>query len=130
MLREFLLDVAGRPFVWGQTDCALVIAEWWALNHGADPAAHLRGTYSTEEECLAVMERHGGVLKLVTELAEKVGAPLAVDYMPGDFGVVSAHGLSWGAIRTESGRWFIKARKGVAVVSHAHVSRGWAIQCR
>ena len=42
---------AATPFVWGQLDCALALADWHKVVHGADPAAHLRGTYFDAMSC-------------------------------------------------------------------------------
>lgn len=39
------------PFVWGQTDCVLVLADWVARVTGVDPAAEVRMTYTDAAEC-------------------------------------------------------------------------------
>src|SRR5690606_38091186 len=52
-LEDFTLTAA--PHVWGQSDCSLVIADWAMANGYPDAATDLRGTYSTEVECRAVL---------------------------------------------------------------------------
>jgi hypothetical protein len=127
MLLEFLSAMARRPFVWGETDCCLVLAEWWRINHGSDPAAHLRGTYSTEDECWSVIDEAGGVLRVVSDIATTVQAETTTDPQPGDFGVVSAMGLRFGSIMTPTRRWFVKGRNGAAGLREARALAAWKI---
>ena len=47
----FLHRYAGRPFIWGECDCCLMIADWFLHLHGRDPAAHLRWTYDDPGSC-------------------------------------------------------------------------------
>jgi hypothetical protein len=42
---------AAKPFVWGEHDCALCLADWFEALHGRDPAAHLRGRYFDAQTC-------------------------------------------------------------------------------
>lgn len=127
MLIDFLNEMARRPFVWGKTDCCLVVADWWKLNHGTDPAEHLRGTYSTEDECWSVIDQAGGVLKVVSDIAASVEAERTSEPQPGDFGVISALGLHFGAIMTPTRRWFVKGRNGAAGLREARALAAWKI---
>lgn len=127
MLQAFLKDMARRPFVWGETDCCLVLADWWRLNHGFDPASHLRGTYFTEDECWSVIDSAGGVLCIVSSIALIIKADMTRDPQPGDFGVVSAMGLRFGSIMTPSRRWFVKGKNGTAGLREARVLAAWKI---
>jgi len=45
-LRRVVLSYAGRPFVWGESDCACFAADCVAAISGVDPLAPYRGTYS------------------------------------------------------------------------------------
>lgn len=47
------------PFIWGETDCMLVLADWIGRVRGADPAAHIRGTYDSRGSC----QRETGFLR-------------------------------------------------------------------
>lgn len=126
-LEAFFRDLARRPFAYGSTDCALVIADRWLQAHGADPAAHLRGAYGTEDECAAVLAANGHLPRLVARLARSVGAPRTDDPKPGDFAVVRHQGRWWGAIRTPSGRWAIKAHDGLACLRNVRVVAAWSV---
>lgn len=50
---------ATLPFIWGETDCMLVLADWIKRVRGADPAAHIRGLYDSRGTC----QRETGFLR-------------------------------------------------------------------
>lgn len=126
-LRDFLLGYLDKPMVWGQDDCSLLIADWWRSNHGVDPAAHLRGTYSTEEGKAAIVEAAGGIIDLVTGIASGVGARQSAANEDGSFGVVAVGERTVvGGIR--AGRfWAVRSATGIGFTSRAKLLRGWAI---
>lgn len=128
MLISFLADLARRPFRWGETDCALVLADWWQLNHGGpDPAAALRGSYASEDECTAVLVRNGHLPRVVRLLARSVGARRTANPQPGDFAVVRYEGRWWGAIMGPSGRWAIKCHDGLALSRNVRLVAAWSL---
>ncbi len=114
MLQQFLLEIAKTEFVWGETDCAMTIANWWRRKHGIDPGADLRGTYVTEGECRLVMEREGGILEVVRSRAERAGAVRTAEPEAGDIGIIRLDGIGYAAIRGPSGRWMVKSPHGLA----------------
>lgn len=131
----FLVRLAGMDFRWGQTDCALAVADYWlwATGRNADPAEGIRGTYSTERECVAVLETHGGLLRIFSRLARDYDLPRCRgEYPAGAIGVIRLPGQNgrathYGAIRTPSGRWAVKGHEGVAFLSGVRVAAAWAI---
>lgn len=126
-LSQFLRIEAGRPFAWGWHDCALVLADWWQFMHGDDPAAALRGTYSTEAECAEILKRAGGLPALVQSIADKAGAVRVHGEPPvGAFGVIEVKGRSFAAIRSGTS-WAIKAPSGIAFVNAPAPARVWSI---
>ena len=127
-LRAFLATVGRREPRFGDCDCALVLADWWmAARGGPDPAADLRGTYATEEECAALLKARGGLPRLVKEIAGKAGAERTDAPKPGDFAVVEFAGLHWGAIMTPSGRWSIKANAARTAVRSPKIIAAWSV---
>lgn len=127
MLAAFLIELARTPFAWGACDCSLMIADWWRANHGVDPAAHLRGTYSTEAECNALLEREGGKLRLVARLARSVGAKPTKDIRPGVFGV-ARHGQDHiPGIVAPDGKWAGKSPSGLVVFIPHRIVAAWNI---
>jgi hypothetical protein len=126
-LADFLAGLAREPFRYGRCDCALVLGRWWAVNHGVDPAAHLAGTYSDKESCADVLISHLGLLRLVFTICRGIGARRTRDPKPGDFGVVRMGRLHFGAIRTASGKWAIKASNGLIVTGDCRPIAVWSI---
>ena len=72
-LSRYLSRVAARPFQWGELDCALFAAGWAMQMTGIDPAADWRGKYSTEQGCARILKRHGGLLTLAANGAQRAG---------------------------------------------------------
>lgn len=126
-LHAFLVELTARDFRYGETDCALVLGEWWARRHGADPACHLRGTYHDDAGCEAVLAAGGQLPRLVARLARSVGAARTSEPQPGDVAVVRMLRTWWGAIMTPSGKWAIKSGGGLYVTQNCRVVAAWSI---
>ena len=58
---------AGLPFIWGESDCMLVCADWVARVRGLDPAASIRGTYDSRGSC----QRETGFLRAPVAAVER-----------------------------------------------------------
>jgi hypothetical protein len=94
---------AAIPFVWGDSDCALSLADWYQRLRGVDPAARMRGQYFDAQSCqrfcgwftrpVDVIE---GCLATVDPLP-RVDAPqigdVAVIQIPGDGRMIPAGAL-------------------------------------
>lgn len=126
-LAEFLASLAREPFSYGRCDCALVLGRWWETNHGIDPAAHLIGAYADKDGCADVLVANRGLLRLVFTICREIGAVRTRDPKPGDFGVVRMGRLHFGAIRTASGKWAIKASNGLIVTGDCRPLAMWSI---
>src|SRR5690606_36183567 len=107
-LEDFALTCS--PHIWGQSDCSLVIADWAMANGYADSAAHLRGTYETEDECRALLAARGGLIPTVGQCASLLGLkPL---HEP-EFGCIAVVGSErnpdrqWAAI-WQGFKWLVK----------------------
>ena len=127
-LTQFLAPYADCPFQWGLDDCSLFLADWWHYRHGSDPAAHLRGTYTTEAEKAAIVAEAGGLTLLVAALAGTVGAPERIGpAQEGDFAII-APGV--GAIYTGN-YWVARGEAGLVFVSRAKVwGSVWSVDRR
>jgi hypothetical protein len=128
VLHAFLRDLARRPAVLGDLDCCLAIADWVLVSRGFDPAPEYRGAYRTAAEYEALLRRDGGILRLIDRLAKRVGAERVKPPQAGDFAVVKAEGKCWGAIRTPSGRWAIKANDGVIMSDKPRLIAAWGFR--
>ena len=131
-MTPFLIDLAARRFAWGRTDCALVLADWLlATGRNRDPAEHLRGTYATEAECVAVLKANGGLLRLVARLAKDslLDRVPPADAQAGSIAVIR-HGdprRHFGAIRAPSGRWAVKCTDGLVMLRNPRVVAAWKV---
>lgn len=66
-LYDFLEEVREQPFAWGSRDCALTACDWIKALTGIDPAADLRGTYSTALGAARVMKERGGLEQIARD---------------------------------------------------------------
>ncbi len=99
---NFMLATNATPHIWGASDCSLLIADWAMANGYADPAAHLRGQYSTEAECRGLLASLGGLGAVVGACAASIGlTPL---YEP-EFGCVAVIGAAARPDRQWSAIW-------------------------
>jgi hypothetical protein len=72
LLAAHLKASAGRPFAWGAVDCGLAAADAIQAMTGKDPAAELRGRYSTADGATeALLAFAGGGIEAA---AEKIAA--------------------------------------------------------
>lgn len=99
---ESFTDASAVPFVWGQSDCALLIADWAVANGHPDPAAHLRGTYDTEDACRSLLVAAGGLSAVVADCAARIG--LKALHEPA-FGAVGVIGSATNQARQWAGIW-------------------------
>jgi hypothetical protein len=60
ILNQYLSDIDGKPFVWGNHDCCLFVANYLKMITGVDYAAEYRGKYTTAVGAARALKRHGG----------------------------------------------------------------------
>ncbi len=112
-----------QPFEWGVHDCCLFAADAVLAVTGHDPAADLRGMYSTETGAARVLRRYGGVAGVAIAHAGRV-VPVALA-QPGDVGL-SQHDPERPALAVWGGAaWHAAAPLGVVVVPAGAVVRAW-----
>lgn len=66
-----------RAFAWGRFDCCLFACDGVAAITGVDPAAELRGRYTTQLGAARVLKRFagGGLAEAADKIAGQLGAP-------------------------------------------------------
>lgn len=112
-----------QPFEWGVHDCCLFAADAVLAVTGHDPAADLRGTYSSELGAQRVLRRWGGVAGVAIARAGRV-VPVALA-QPGDVGL-SLHDPARPALAVWGGSaWHAAAPLGLVVVPPDAVVRAW-----
>lgn len=115
-LDQFMAQHALLAFEWGHVDCSLVLADWAMANGHADPAAHLRGQYSSEEGWKAIVTGRGGLLPLVADICARAGIAAAHELRRGVVGVIGAPeniDRQWGAI-FNGAAWQVRHPSGFA----------------
>lgn len=65
-LAAFIDGQRARPFVWGQSDCCLFVADAITAMTGVDVAKRWRGAYVDEKSARRVMRNYGGVSGIAT----------------------------------------------------------------
>jgi hypothetical protein len=127
-LSAFLAALGRKPMAWGEDDCCLMLANWAMALGRPDPAAHLRGRYTTERGCARVLRREGGVLAVVADCASRAGLREVSAPQIGDVGVVEADTAR--GVRATGGiclgrRW--ATRGDGIVVAERRVLRAWSV---
>ncbi len=120
-----------RPWQWGVADCALTIADWLIVNGHDDPALELRGAYSDEASCLALLQARGGLLEVVADCAAQAGLSEIAEPEVGCIAVIGAAenpARQRCAIRSETG-WVTFTERGFLTL-HAAPVRMWRVECR
>lgn len=124
-LQACLAERRARPFAWGSQDCALFAADCVDACTGVDPAADLRGTYSTAAAAARVIEAHGGLASIAADrLGKEISPRLA---RVGDVGLLmnggrECLGVCIGAM------WQAPAESGLCVLPPSHALRAWRIE--
>ena len=120
-----------KPFIWGECDCMLVLADWVWLVTGSDPAKDLRYTYDSKFSCQRVTGFYSDPVGTVARFAE-VNAGLARTETPvkGDIGIVEVPVdgsiQMAGAIFTGKS-WALKAPHGATTMRPVRVVVAWSV---
>lgn len=121
---------ATTNFVWGRSDCAIVLADYVRDLTGKDGAAHLRGRYSTRAGCNRVSGFvRRGLVSVVDECAANVGLLACGAPQRGDIGVLKFTDRAFaGAICLGGDRWALKSPEGLMTVTRPHVVAAWSVR--
>ena len=114
-LAAFLRRAAGQPFIWGERDCALWVAEWVVEQTGWDAGAVWRGSFSDPTGSMRLLNREGGLLALVERIANANGFVRRCKAEPGDVVCVDFEGRQVMGIAVGNGQVALKTRTGVQV---------------
>lgn len=110
-LADFLRAETAKAMAWGQWDCGLRIADWLVERLGVpDPAAHLRGRYTDQQSCEALIGSPYPIV--IARLIRGAGLKATINPQAGDVGIIRSNGTMVGAIRTAGG-WTFPTAKGI-----------------
>jgi hypothetical protein len=131
-LDAYLDDATRRPWRWGEMDCTLFCAGWAIAKSGRDPGEGIRGTYDTEAEALAIVEKAGGMQLFIGARLRGIGWKPCVhrEDKPetGDIGVVKVPVGRSGDIRylpaiRRGSMWIIRTeRSGLMAATLEHIA--------
>ncbi|MGF6157763.1 hypothetical protein M2267_003022 [Ensifer sp. KUDG1] len=115
-LREFLRAYGEKPWRPGvDVDCCLFLASWALWLGHTDPAAHLRGTYDSDDGFRLIVDRARGVVPLVADCAGRIGGKRIQRPSCGAIGVIGSptniH-RQFGAIH-DGERWLVRFKNSI-----------------
>ena len=102
-LTRFLNAAAERPFVWGEFDCLLWLADWIETRRGIDLGVNFRGCYSTMLQAARIVRDADGMVSLVDMLTRGSGVRRASVGARGDIAIVSVAGDGGAHFGNEAG---------------------------
>jgi hypothetical protein len=125
-LAALLFVRLSSPFIWGANDCCLFAADAVQATTGTDPAAHLRGSYSTATQAARVLAEHGGVRAIATQaLGEPM--PHAAMAQRGDVVCVPLDGRDTLGVVAGDGQWCAPGELGLVYRPMAEVQTAWRV---
>lgn len=113
-LDRFVAAHSGKAWLPGRVDCLLTLADWFVYRGFNDAAAHLRGTYDSEDGYRALIDQAGGAVAMVAGCTARIGLVRIEAPRIGSIGVIgSATNVhrQFGGIYDGS-RWLIRADEG------------------
>ena len=120
-LEALLQARMAAPFEWGVRDCCLWAADAVQAITGHDPAADIRGTYSTLEQAWDVQRGLGG---MEAAFAQRLGpAVSAVRAQVGDVGLIG--GTRPAGVVYVGGAWLAQGHEGLVPVDENKVFAVW-----
>lgn len=113
-LDRFCADHVLHAWKPGRVDCLLTLADWFVWRGFPDAAAHLRGTYHTEDGYRALIDQEGGAVPMVARCAARIGLVRIETPSIGSIAVIGSPTNShrqFGVIYDGS-KWLLRADKG------------------
>lgn len=120
VLTEYLQRTIRDPFVWGECDCALWAAGAVEYISGFDPAAHLRGRYSTAREMLTILKNADGLFHLV---GDNMGGFVSGERRDG-IAVIRGGRREYCGLLI-GGTFWVKFDGGVGTIPNPEILDGW-----
>lgn len=130
-LYRFLNLQIGKPFIWGENDCCLILADWIREVYEFDPAEHLRFTYDSASSCQRYTKFFTDPVSVVSSMAEgicnfsrtpkPVKGDVGVLYLPVEKKMSPVGGIFTGK------SWAVKAPGGVTTLQPYEIKAIWSV---
>lgn len=117
---------AASDFVWGVSDCSIVLADYVLEVTGKDGAAPLRGAYDSRESCVALTGMDKGLMGVVEACAGRVGLVRTIAPKRGDIGVLRLRKHEFAGLCLGD-RWAVKSPDGLLYLDKPEVVAAWAV---
>lgn len=127
-LELYVQRLAAAPFVFGECDCMLALADWVRELNGTDVGRLYRGHYSTEAGWQAIVAAAGGLVPLVDRLATLAGIVRVPQPQPGDIGVVDLPLAGHAGAILAGKRWVVKLNRGLLAAAAPPVVASWGVR--
>lgn len=119
-----------EPFVWGQSDCMLVLADYLVSLGHSDIGAKWRGTYDSALSCQRVSGFLTDPVRPLAEGCASIGLPRTDDPQRGDIGVIRV--AVDGSIKAVGavflgGNWAVKGEHRVVIGAPLEVLAAWRV---
>jgi hypothetical protein len=116
-------------FVWGETDCMIVLGDWIKRLHGVDPVEDIRGQYNSALSCQRLTGFFTDPVAVVQKFADKASLEKRTGpAQRGDVGVL-LH-VAEGKLQPVGGlclgkSWAVKAPTGATTLKPIEVLAAW-----
>lgn len=119
---EFIANTKDKAFVWGESDCAIWVADYVLSATGYDPGACARGIYDSRMGCRRFIIINGGLVNLWRKCMGRKGESECSNGV----GIIKARGQLIGAIIV-NGMAAMKAEKGFYATTEYELIEGWEL---
>ncbi len=127
LLAEFMRGALTDRFQWGVNDCCATVDAWCAMRVGKSPINSVHESYTSEAEANEIIERRGGVARMVSGAMRAANLPRTRAPKSGDVGVVKMLGRVCAAIKVGE-IWTARDKTGMlATASPDRIVAAWRI---
>jgi hypothetical protein len=123
-LEALVRERQDQPFAWGLRDCCLWAADVVQAVTGRDPAADLRGLYTTGHEAAMVYARERDLRRACRK---RVGPRIRPEQaQPGDIGLVTGMSMPM-LVAHVGGGWMGQGHDGLVPIKPEAVRSAWRV---
>lgn len=118
------------PFIWGETDCIMVLCDWIKAVRGVDPAENDRFTYTDAGSCQRETRYFSDPVATLDSRFSRAGIKRGNDLCPGDVALIRLPGDRHPVGGIWTGEfWGCKGPSGTTTVSSAvaQVQAFWSV---
>lgn len=127
--RRAMIDIVGKPVVWGLDDCGMFISGIYRAAGIGDPASFYRGLYTSKSGAKKALGK-GGLPAGLRRLFKGIGwSAIHVETARvGDVGIVMLPSGPTSVIKLHDNEWIGRAERGYAVTPDEAVRVAWCIK--